>query len=57
VTSVTWSTSMGASGVAEGLPAFKTQAIPLVKGTNQIVIRASDAAGNSSWRSISVTRR
>lgn len=57
VKSVTWATSMGASGVAEGLPAFKTQAIPLAKGTNQIVIRAYDAAGNSSWRSISVTRR
>ncbi|MBA3974818.1 MAG: hypothetical protein C0504_11450 [Candidatus Solibacter sp.] len=57
VTSVTWSTSMGASGVAEGLAPFKTQAIPLVKGTNQIVLRAFDAAGNSSWRSISVTRR
>jgi hypothetical protein len=57
VTLVTWSTSMGASGVAEGLPGFKTPAIPLVNGTNQIVIRAFDAAGNSSWRSISVTRR
>lgn len=57
VKSVTWTTSMGASGAAEGLPAFKTQAIPLAKGTNQIVIRAWDASGNSSWRSISVTRR
>lgn len=57
VISVQWTTSMGASGVATGLPTFTTAPIPLVQGTNQIVIRAFDAAGNSSWRSISVTRR
>lgn len=57
VAAVSWKTSMGGSGTASGLPAWKTGAIPLVKGTNQIVIRAYDAAGNSAWRSISVTRR
>jgi hypothetical protein len=45
------------SGTAAGLPVFKTTAIPLSYGTNQIVIRAFDAAGNSAWRSITVTRR
>lgn len=57
VTSVAWTTSMGGSGTATGLPAWKTGAIPLAKGANQIVIRAYDAAGNSAWRSITVTRR
>ena len=31
--------------------------IPLATGMNNIVIRAYDAAGNSSWRSLSVTKR
>ncbi len=57
VSSVTWTTSTGKSGTATGLPLFKTSAIPLSYGTNQIVIRAFDAAGNSAWRSITVTRR
>jgi hypothetical protein len=57
VTSVAWTTSTGMSGTAAGLPVFKTTAIPLSYGTNQIVIRAFDAAGNSAWRSITVTRR
>ena len=57
VTSVTWTTSTGQSGTAAGLPVFKTTPIPLSYGTNQIAIRAFDAAGNSAWRSITVTRR
>ncbi|HPT29277.1 MAG TPA: Ig-like domain-containing protein, partial [Bryobacteraceae bacterium] len=57
VTAVRWTTSMGGAGTATGLPFWKTGAIPLAKGANQIVIRAYDAAGNSAWRSISVTRR
>ncbi len=57
VSSVAWTTSTGKSGIAAGLPLFKTPAIPLSYGTNQIVIRAFDAAGNSAWRSIMVTRR
>lgn len=57
VTLVSWTTSMGGSGTAAGLPAWKTGPIPLVKGTNQVVIRAYDAAGNSAWRSVAVTRR
>ncbi len=57
VTSVAWTTSMGGSGTASGLPAWKTGAIPLAKGVNQILIRAFDAAGNSAWRSVTVTRR
>ena len=57
VTSVTWSTSFGNSGTATGTTYWNTGNIPLLVGTNTIVVRAYDAAGNSSWRSVTVTRR
>ncbi len=57
VTQVTWSTLAGASGVASGTANWNVPAIPLLVGTNIVTIRAIDAAGNSSWRSVTVTRR
>jgi hypothetical protein len=30
--------------------------VPLLVGTNTVIVRAYDAAGNSSWRSITVIR-
>ena len=57
VVSVTWSNSNGGSGIASGTNNWSTPAIPLYMGATTIMIRASDAAGNTSWRSISVTRR
>ncbi len=57
VTAVTWSTAAGASGIATGTAAWNTGSIPLLAGINTIVVRASDAAGNSSWRTVLVTRR
>ncbi len=57
VLQVTWESSNGPSGVAEGSPAFTTPPIPMAFGTNRITIRAVDLAGNSSWRSLVVTRR
>ncbi len=56
VASVTWASSNGASGTASGTNNWITPAIPLYVGATTITIRASDAAGNTSWRSISVTR-
>jgi hypothetical protein len=56
VASVKWSVSTGDSGVASGTTAWSATA-PLLVGTNTITIRAYDAAGNSSWRSITVVRR
>lgn len=56
VTSVVWSSSAGQSGVAAGTAQWSAD-VPLVVGGNTIVVRAYDAAGNSSWRSVSVTRR
>ena len=56
VASVTWSSSNGVSGTASGTNNWITPGIPLYVGATTITIRASDAAGNTSWRSISVTR-
>lgn len=57
VTAVTWVNSNGGSGVANGTSSWTIPSIPLLTGSNTITIRASDAAGNSSWRSVVVTRR
>jgi hypothetical protein len=56
VVSVTWSSSNGVSGTASGTNDWITPAIALYVGATTITIRASDAARNTSWRSISVTR-
>jgi len=57
VTAVTWSTGAGASGTAVGTTKWRTGAIPLLAGLNAIIVRAYDAAGNTSWRTVLVTRR
>ena len=57
VTEVAWTSSTGPSGKASGTTAWTTEAIPLLKGYNTITIRAFDAAGNMSWRSVGVTRQ
>jgi Matrixin len=56
VAKVTWSSSSGPSGNASGATAWITPPIDLYIGATTIVIRASDAAGNTSWRSLVVTR-
>jgi hypothetical protein len=56
VTSVRWSTSLGDSGAASGTTSW-TASVPLYPGANVITVRAFDAAGNSGWRSITVSRR
>jgi len=55
VTAVKWSTSTGASGDASGAASWSLRA-PLLVGTNVVTVRAYDAAGNSTWRSITVVR-
>ncbi len=57
VTSVTWSTSAGKTGIATGTTYWNTGDVFLLVGTNTIVVRAADAVGNTSWRSVTVTRR
>ena len=56
VTAVRWETAV-AGGVASGTTNWSTGPIPLFVGMNNIIIRAYDAAGNTSWRSISVTHQ
>jgi hypothetical protein len=54
VVSVQWSTN-SASGTAVGKTAW-TATIPLLVGSNMVVVRAFDAAGNSAWRAVTVVR-
>lgn len=57
VTSVTWSTSTGASGTATGTITWTAPNIPLLVGSNTVTMRAYDAAGNSAWRAVTVVRQ
>jgi hypothetical protein len=56
VTAVKWSDSFGDSGTASGTTAWSAT-VPLLVGTNAVTIRAYDAAGNSSWRALTVVRQ
>jgi hypothetical protein len=56
VTSVTWSTSNGASGAATGTTSWSA-VVPLLIGNNVVTVRAYDGAGNSSWRALTVVRQ
>jgi hypothetical protein len=56
VAAVNWSSSTGGSGTASGTDNWITPAIALYVGTTTITIQANDAAGNTCWRSITVTR-
>ena len=53
---VRWETPV-AGGLAIGTANWSTGPVALFVGMNNIVIRAYDAAGNASWRSLSVTRQ
>jgi hypothetical protein len=57
VTSVSWANSAGGAGTATGTMFWKAEGIALLQGTNNITITASDAAGNSAWRSTTVVRQ
>jgi hypothetical protein len=56
VVEVSWSTNAGATGLAAGTTRWTATPIPLLVGDNTVMIRAKDAAGNSSWKSIQVRR-
>jgi len=57
VTGVKWSSSAGDSGCASGTGTWVASSIPLLVGSNTIVVKVYDAAGNSAWRSLTVVRR
>jgi hypothetical protein len=56
VAAVKWTNSTGDSGTASGTTKWSAS-VPLLVGNNVVTIRAYDAAGNSSWRAITVVRR
>jgi hypothetical protein len=56
ITQITWQTSTGASGTAVGTTQWLASNIPLLVGTNTIVVRTFDVAGASAWASVVVTR-
>jgi hypothetical protein len=55
VSAVKWSTSSGDAGTAAGTTSWSAS-VPLLVGTNVVTVRAYDAAGNSSWRAVTVVR-
>ena len=56
VTKVTWQTSGGASGTATGVGPWVASNIPLLVGSNTIMVKAFDAGTDSAWASIVVVR-
>lgn len=56
VASITWKTNTGNSGTATGTTNW-TASIPLLVGSNTVTITATDTNGNTSWRSVVVSRQ
>jgi hypothetical protein len=56
VTKVTWQTSGGASGTATGVGPWVAANIPLLLGSNTIMVKAFDGGTDSAWASIVVVR-
>jgi hypothetical protein len=55
VVAVEWSVSTGSSGTAAGTSSWSAN-VPLLVGTNVIIVRAYDRAGNAGWRAVTVVR-
>ena len=55
VTQVTWTNSLGGSGIAAGTSSWTTSGIVLQLGANVLTVRARDAAGNVGTASLTVT--
>jgi Matrixin len=56
VTKITWQTSGGAAGTANGVSSWVAPGVPLLTGTNTIIVRAFVASGASAWASVVVVR-
>jgi hypothetical protein len=55
VTSVKWATAFGDAGTASGTTNWSAN-VALLVGNNTVTVSAYDAAGNTSWRAITVVR-
>jgi hypothetical protein len=53
---VTWQTTGGATGTASGTTHWLASAIPLLTGTNTIVVRAFDTLGANVWSALVAVR-
>jgi hypothetical protein len=56
IAKVTWQTSTGAAGTAAGTSHWLASSVPLLKGSNTILIRAYDSGGNNAWAALMVVR-
>jgi hypothetical protein len=56
IVKVTWQTSTGSTGTASGTAHWITSSIPLLVGTNTIVVRAYDANGANAWAAVVAVR-
>ncbi len=55
-TRVTWQTSGGATGTATGSAHWVAPAIPLMIGTNTVIVRAYDDSGHATWCALVAVR-
>ena len=55
VTQVSWSNDRGGSGTATGTTSWSVSGIVLLSGQNVLTVTASDAAGNTSTDTLTVT--
>jgi hypothetical protein len=56
ITRVTWQTSNGCTGTATGTTHWLASGIPLLTGTNTVVVRAYDANGANTWAAVVAVR-
>jgi hypothetical protein len=56
IAKVTWQTSTGAVGTATGTGHWLAPSVPLLTGTNTVVIRAYDANGKNAWAAKVIVR-
>ena len=56
VTGVTWQTSGGSTGTATGVGTWLAPNVPLLTGTNTIIVRVAAVSGASAWASVMVVR-
>jgi len=57
ITKITWQTLAGDSGTAVGTGTWVAAGIPVLKGTNTIVVRAYDSTGASAWAALAAVRQ
>jgi hypothetical protein len=56
IVKVTWQTSNGTAGTASGTGHWLVSSLPLLVGTNSVIVRAYDSNGSSAWAAIVVVR-